>query len=72
MKTEVSVIMPVYNAQEFLAEALQSVLDQTHQSFALLIGLDDRSTDGSAEILAAFARRDQRIVVLRTSNRGIG
>ena len=48
---EVSVMMPVYNAEEFLAEALESVLNQTHKSFEL-IAVDDGSTDGSAEVLA--------------------
>jgi glycosyltransferase involved in cell wall biosynthesis len=71
MQIEVSVILPVHNAQEFLAEALQSVLDQTHQSFEL-IAIDDGSTDRSFDILAAFARRDRRIVVARQDNRGVG
>jgi glycosyltransferase involved in cell wall biosynthesis len=67
---EVSVIMPVYNAEEFLAEALQSVLGQTHHSFEL-IAVDDGSTDRSTEILADFARRDNRLVSWRTENRGV-
>jgi glycosyltransferase involved in cell wall biosynthesis len=66
----VSVIMPVYNAQEFLAEALQSVLDQTHQGFEL-IAEDGGSTDASGDILADFARRDKRIVFSRTERRGV-
>ncbi len=70
MESNVSVTIPVYNAEEFLAEALQSVLDQTHQSFELIV-VDDGSTDGSAEILADFARRDKRIRVCRTENRGV-
>jgi glycosyltransferase involved in cell wall biosynthesis len=62
--------MSVYNGKEFLAEAVQSVLDQTYQSFEL-IALDDGSTDGSADILADYARRDRRIVFWRTENRGV-
>jgi glycosyltransferase involved in cell wall biosynthesis len=70
MQTEVSVIVPVYNAREFLAEALQSVLEQTHQSFEL-IAIDDGSTDGSWDILEDFARRDKRVFVSRRENRGV-
>ncbi|MGA9306202.1 MAG: glycosyltransferase [Candidatus Sulfotelmatobacter sp.] len=69
MQEEVSVILPVYNAKEFLAQALRSVLDQTHQRFEL-IAVDDGSTDGSGEILADFARQDKRIVFWRTENQG--
>jgi glycosyltransferase involved in cell wall biosynthesis len=71
MQTEVSVVVPVYNAGEFLAETLQSILDQTHQNFEL-IAIDDGSTDGSSDILADFARRDKRIVFSRRENRGAG
>ena len=66
----VSVIMNVYNAQEFLAEALQSVLDQTHQNFELIVE-DADSTDESADILADFARRDKRIAFWRTEKRNV-
>jgi glycosyltransferase involved in cell wall biosynthesis len=71
MQTEVSVVMPVYNAEEFLAEALQSILNQTHQNFEL-IAIDDGSSDGSSDILADFARRDKRMVFSRRGNRGLG
>jgi glycosyltransferase involved in cell wall biosynthesis len=71
MQTEVSIILPIHNAEEFLAEALQSILDQTHQNFELIAG-DDGSTDGSRDILAHFARRDKRIVTSRWANRGVG
>jgi glycosyltransferase involved in cell wall biosynthesis len=67
---EVSVILPVYNAEEFLTEALQSVLNQSYQRFEL-IAIDDGSTDGSAQILAEFARRDKRVAMHRRQNRGV-
>jgi glycosyltransferase involved in cell wall biosynthesis len=67
---QVSVILPVYNAEEFLTEALQSVLNQSHHSFEL-IAMDDGSTDGSTEILAEFARRDKRVAMHRRQNRGV-
>lgn len=71
MHPNVSVILPVYNAEEFLAETLQSIIHQTHENFEL-IAIDDGSTDGSSDILADFARRDDRIVFSRRENRGAG
>src|SRR5438874_187607 len=71
MPTEVSVIVPVYNAEGFLAETLESIVNQTHQDFEL-IAIDDGSTDGSSDILADFARQDRRIVFSRRENRGAG
>lgn len=55
-----TVAIPVYNEKRFLAEAIQSVLDQTFSNFELLIS-DDASTDGSAEICAGLAAQDARI-----------
>ncbi|HEX4352735.1 MAG TPA: glycosyltransferase family 2 protein, partial [Polyangiales bacterium] len=60
----VSVLMPVYNPGRFLAEAIESVLAQTHSAFEL-IAIDDASTDGSADVLRAFAERDPRVKVFR-------
>lgn len=61
---KVSVCIPSYNCAPFLAEALDSVLNQSYTDFELLI-IDDCSTDSSAEIIARYAERDARIVFLR-------
>jgi glycosyltransferase involved in cell wall biosynthesis len=60
----VSVVMPVYNAEAYLAEAVESVLAQTFKDFELL-AVDDASTDRSPELLAFYARKDPRVRVLR-------
>lgn len=60
----VSVVMAAYNAQAFVAEALDSVLGQTLGDFELLV-VDDASTDGTPVILERYARRDRRIRILR-------
>ncbi|MEL7297287.1 MAG: glycosyltransferase [Pseudomonadota bacterium] len=60
----ISVGMPVYNGERYLAAAIESVLAQTDDNFELIIA-DNASTDGTAEICAAYAARDSRIVVHR-------
>ena len=56
----VSVVMPVYNGEKFLAEAIESILAQTFTDFEFLI-VDDGSQDNSAEIIRAYEERDDRI-----------
>ena len=58
-----TVLMPVYNAEKFLAESINSILSQTYSNFELLI-LDDASTDNSLKIIKAYAKEDKRIKVL--------
>jgi glycosyltransferase involved in cell wall biosynthesis len=57
----VSVLMPVYNCEKFLHEAVESILDQTLADFEL-ITIDDGSTDGSRAILEEYRHRDKRMV----------
>ena len=57
----VSVCIPAYNNAHFLAEAIESVLNQTFEQFELLI-IDDCSTDATREIADAYAANDDRIV----------
>ena len=59
---EISVIMSVYNGERYLKEAIDSVVNQSFESWELII-INDCSTDSSAEILADFASRDERIKV---------
>lgn len=67
----VSVIVPVYNTGEFLASCIESLLAQTYDPIELIC-VDDGSTDGSAEVLAAFAAQDARMRVIRQENAGPG
>lgn len=64
MSIEVSIIMPVYNTEAFLAESIESVLAQTYREWELLI-VDDGSTDGSVFLIKAFTERDPRIKYLK-------
>lgn len=66
----ISVVMPVRDGAATLPAALDSILRQTEPAWELL-AVDDGSTDGSSEILAAYARRDHRIRVLHAARRGL-
>ena len=68
---KVSVLMPVYNAERFLAEAVDSIQYQTFRDFEFVI-VDDCSTDASWRILQEYAVQDSRFRVLRNeTNQGI-
>lgn len=66
----ISVIVPIYNTQEYLTKCVQSVLDQTYQGFEILL-VDDGSQDGSAEICRAFCGSDSRIRFLPLPHKGV-
>lgn len=66
----VSVILPVWNAERWLAEAIDSVRNQTIDNFELIV-IDDGSTDGSAGIVQARARSDRRIHLLHQDRLGL-
>lgn len=66
----VSVIIPVYNMEEYLAEAVDSVLASTYPNIEVLI-IDDGSTDHSSEIAQIYSRKDPRAHFYSQSNKGV-
>jgi len=64
----VSVVIPTYNYGRFIAEAVESVRRQTHREVEIIV-VDDGSTDDTQAVLASI--RDERLIVIRTENRGI-
>ena len=67
----VSVIMPVYNARDFLCASIDSVLSQTHRKLEL-IAVDDGSSDGSLDLLTELASCDPRLrVICLPANGGV-
>ena len=66
----ISVVMPVWNAERYLAEAIDSVLSQTHTRFELVI-VDDGSEDRSREIIARYAESDARLRPIYAAHRGL-
>ena len=59
---EVSVVMPVYNAEKYLRDAIESILNQSFRNFEFFI-IDDASTDKSVEIIKSFS--DNRIFLIQ-------
>ena len=66
----VSVIMPLFNAQSFVADAIDSVLAQDYDNWELLV-VNDGSTDNSYDIVLEYAKRDSRIKIINQKNGGI-
>lgn len=65
----ISVVMSVYNDAQYVAKAVQSILDQSETRFEFLI-MNDGSTDGTGDILDRFAAQDSRIRLFHQTNRG--
>lgn len=67
----VSIIIPVYNAEDYLEESLCSVLDQSYKNLEVIC-VDDGSTDGSPALLQKFEQSDSRVRVITVVNGGAG
>lgn len=68
---KVSVLMPAYNSEKYIAEAIESILNQTFTDFEFII-ISDGSTDNTAKIVKDYAKRDKRIRFVNNSkNKGI-
>ena len=57
---KISVLMPAYNVEKYIAESIESILNQTFTDFEFLI-INDGSTDGTAQIIKEYAKKDKRI-----------
>lgn len=68
---KISVIIPIYNAEEYLKECLDSVINQTLKDIEIIC-IDDGSTDNSLQILNEYAKNDTRIKVFKQKNKGAG
>lgn len=70
-EVKVSVIVPVYNTEEYLPTCLDSIVGQTLREIQIIC-VDDGSTDASLDILNSYASRDRRVLVLRQRNQFAG
>lgn len=69
MSVTVSVIIPIYNVQDFLYDSLNSVANQTFQDFEVIM-VDDGSTDSSGEIALSFSNSNTKFKYVKTKNNG--
>lgn len=66
----ISIIIPVYNAQAYLDECIQSIVDQTYKDWECIL-INDGSTDDSKIICNKWGNKDKRIIVIHQSNKGV-
>lgn len=69
--TKVSIIIPVYNVEQYLRQCLDSVINQTLKDIEIIC-IDDGSTDSSLEILKEYAQKDNRFVIVTQKNKHAG
>ena len=70
MELRFSVVVPIYNVEDFLEQCIESVLNQTYTNFELIL-VDDGATDQSGRICDDYAKKDDRIVVIHKKNGGL-
>ena len=70
MKPIVSIIVPIYNVEEYLYKCINSVLNQTFKNFELIL-VNDGSTDNSGKICDEYKKKDDRIKVIHQENGGV-
>ena len=70
MDSLISIIIPVYNVEEYLRECLESVLVQTYQNLEIIL-VDDGSTDNSGSICDEYKKKDSRVKVIHKKNGGL-
>lgn len=70
MNNLVSIIIPVYNVENYIAKCLDSVVNQTYQNIEIIVVIDG-STDNSENIVKEFAKKDSRIKVIEKENEGL-
>lgn len=68
-KNKISLIIPIYNAKEYLEKCLKSAISQDYGNMEFIC-IDDGSTDGTGAILDSFAAKDNRIIAIHQENRG--
>jgi glycosyltransferase involved in cell wall biosynthesis len=68
---KISVIVPIYNVEKYLAQCLEHIINQTFEDIEIIC-IDDGSTDNSPKILDEFAKKDERIKIISQKNRGLG
>lgn len=71
MRPEISIIVPVYNTEEYLGRCIESILSQSFKHIELIL-VNDGSTDNSGEICEKYQLLDERVIVIHQENQGQG
>lgn len=66
---KISIIIPVYNAEKYLEQCLESVITQSLKEIEIIC-VNDGSTDNSLQILEKYSRKDNRIIIINQENGG--
>lgn len=67
---KISVIVPIYNVEKFLQISVQSIVSQTYRNLEIIL-INDGSTDNCGKMCDAFAKQDNRIIVVHKENAGL-
>ena len=70
MRPMVSIVVPIYNAEQYLRRCVDSILNQEYTDFELLL-VNDGSTDASGDICEEYGDRDPRVIVIQKENTGV-
>lgn len=70
MEALVTVIVPIYNVEKFLPKCMESLLGQTYKNLEIIL-INDGSTDGCQALCEAYAKEDQRILLIKKENGGL-
>lgn len=70
MNPKISIIVPIYNVESYLANCIESILNQTFKDFELIL-INDGSTDKSLEICMGYKKLDSRVIVIDKENEGV-
>ena len=70
MRPMVSIIVPIYNAEQYLRRCVDSILNQEYTDYELLL-VNDGSTDASGDICEEYGDQDPRVIVIQKENTGV-
>ena len=70
LKEKISIIVPVYNAEEYVENTVQSIINQTYKNIQIIL-VDDGSIDQSLKIIQQLAKKEKRIKVIHQENKGV-
>ena len=70
MKNKISVIVPVYNTEDYLERCIRSIMEQTYKNLEIVV-VNDGSTDNSLNVLESLKKEDNRIVIINQENMGV-